>query len=204
MKSLVFLAFISLPAWAQDSSALINDFKSLLPKFQVTPTSEQAFCYRGESGVNGYQLDKLQRIASLTKLITSFHVAEVLDLQKTYTTKIYISQNKLHIEGSKDPYFEEEKLLLLMQSLNDLGYSKFDEVTFDRNFLFYDIALQSYEVITSTHTRQRLMTYLNSSNSKFIRTKWLEAYNFAREEGVEINTLVTPQVNASKVTAVSH
>jgi D-alanyl-D-alanine carboxypeptidase/D-alanyl-D-alanine-endopeptidase (penicillin-binding protein 4) len=199
MKGLVALLLISFQAWAQDSSALIDDFKSMLPKYQVSPISEQAFCYRSEKGVGGYQLDKLQRIASVTKLITTFHASEVLDLHKTYTTKIYIGQNRLHIEGSKDPYFEEEKLLLLMQNLNDLGYSNFDEVTFDRNFLFYDIVLQSFEVITPNHTRQRLTTYLNGSNAKLIRTKWLEAYKFAKEEGVEINTLITPRIDASRV-----
>ena len=199
MKSLVALVLISFQAWAQDSSVLINDFKSLLPQYQISPISEQVFCYRSETGVDGIQVDKLQRIASVTKLITTFHAAEVLDLHKTYTTKIFISQNKLHIEGSNDPYFEEEKLLLLMQSLNDLGYSKFDSVTFDQNFLFYDIALQSYEVITPSHTRQRLMAYLKASNSKFVRSKWLETYNFAKGEGVEINTLVTPQIEANQI-----
>jgi len=201
MKQLLLLICVfSVSAFAQTSESLVLDFKTMLPKSGISPISEQTFCYNQSGVVEGYQVDKLQRIASVTKLLSTFAASETLDLNKRFETKLYISGDKLHIEGSRDPYFEEEKMMLLMKALNDLGYKSFKTVTFDKNFIFSDVALQSHQDITTSHTRLRLGTYLNSKNVKFLRTQWLAAYTFAQEENVVLDKTRTPSINATTVT----
>ena len=201
MKQLLLLISVfSFSAFAQTSESLVLDFKTMLPKSGISPISEQTFCYNQSGVVEGYQVDKLQRIASVTKLLSTFAASETLDLNKRFETKLYISGDKLHIEGSRDPYFEEEKMMLLMKALNDLGYKSFKTVTFDKNFIFSDVALQSHQDITTSHTRLRLATYLNSKNVKFLRTQWLAAYAFAQEENVVLDKTRTPSINATTVT----
>ncbi len=201
MKQLLLLISVfSFSAFAQTSESLVLDFKTMLPKSGISPISEQTFCYNQSGVVEGYQVDKLQRIASVTKLLSTFAASETLDLNKRFETKLYISGEKLHIEGSRDPYFEEEKMMLLMKALNDLGYKSFKTVTFDKNFIFSDVALQSHQDITTSHTRLRLATYLNSKNVKFLRTQWLAAYTFAQEENVVLDKTRTPSINATTVT----
>jgi D-alanyl-D-alanine carboxypeptidase/D-alanyl-D-alanine-endopeptidase (penicillin-binding protein 4) len=199
MKKLFLIGLFSFSAFAQDPGALVLDFKSMLQKKGLSPISEQSFCYQDGATVQGYQVEKLQRIASITKLFSTFFASETLDLNQRFETKIYISGDRLHIAGSRDPYFEEEKLLLLMNALNDLGYKSFKSVTFDSNFKFYDMALSSHLDIKPELTRQRLMTYFNSANSKFIRAKWLAAYEFGKEENVSLDREITPSLTSSKI-----
>lgn len=200
MKRL-FLAFslYTTAALAQSGDALIADFKSMLPKSGISPVAEQAFCYDEGQGAQGHQVDKLKRIASVTKLFSTYLASENLDLHKRFETKLFISGDKLHIEGSRDPYFEEEKLMLLMSALNTLGYKSFKTITFDSNFKFYDIALSSHATITTANTRTRIMAYFNNKNIKFIKTKWLAATKFAQEEGITLDENITPVVHASSV-----
>lgn len=193
------MSIFSFSALAQVSATLVTDFKTMLPKHGISPIAEQTFCYNQSGIVEGYQVDKLQRIASITKLLTTFAASETLDLNKRFETKLHISGDKLHIEGSRDPYFEEEKMMLLMKALNDLGYKKFKSITFDKNFIFTDVGLQSHKDITTSHTRLRLATYLNSSNIKFLRTQWLTTYNFAKEENVDLDKNTIPSVHATTV-----
>ena len=201
MKRLLFLmSIISFSAFGQTPADVVSDFKTMLPKNGISPIAEQTFCYNQSGNVEGYQVDKLQRIASITKLLSTFAASETLDLNKRFETKLYISGDKLHIAGSRDPYFEEEKMMLLMKALNDLGYKSFKSVTFDKDFLFTDVALQHHQNITTAHTRLRLATYLNSKNIKFLRTQWLTTYNFAKEENVDLDKTITPSVNAATVT----
>lgn len=200
MKFILFLLlFASYSAQAQNPAGLVTDFKSLVKKHGISPITEQAFCYE-QDGVQGYQPLKLQRIASVTKIITTLFASETLDLHKTFKTKLYIAGDRLHIEGERDPYFEEEKILLLMQALNDRGYKSFKSVTFDSNFLFSDAALSSHQDLPPSHTKSRLSFYFNPSNQKSIRAAWLATAKFAREEGVEIDTAVTPSLKALSVT----
>jgi D-alanyl-D-alanine carboxypeptidase/D-alanyl-D-alanine-endopeptidase (penicillin-binding protein 4) len=198
-RLLVLFSVFSFSAFAQAPAALVTDFKTMLPKYGISPVAEQTFCYNQTGTVEGYQVDKLQRIASVTKLLSTFAASETLDLNKQFETKLYISGDKLHIAGSRDPYFEEEKILLLMMALNDLGYKSFSSVTFDKDFLFTDVALQSHQDITPAHTRLRLATYFNAKNVKLIRSKWLIAHEFAKEENVDFDKTITPSINAKTV-----
>ena len=180
------------------SPGLTQDFKDLVKVHKLGALSEQAYCY-DQNGINGYQVDKLQNIASVTKLLTTLLASENLDLHKQYTTKLYIADNKLHIEGSLDPYFEEEKFLLMMQALNQLGYKSFAEVTFDKNFLFYDLALSQHGIVTTEMTRARMAALFSQKASNQLKTEWLETVKFAKEEGVDLDPSKVPSVLTSSV-----
>lgn len=199
MKSLLFLLTLtSFSAFAQPLPALVADFKSMLLKSKISPIAEQTFCF-DQAGIQGYQVDKMQRIASLTKLITTYFASETLDLNKQFETKLYISGDHLHIEGSRDPYFEEEKLLLLMEALNELKYLKFETVTFNADFIFSDAALSSHMDITPAHTRARLAFYFNPSNAKLIKNTWLAVAQFAKEEGIVLDKTKIPSLQATTI-----
>ncbi len=200
MKKMLFaLALISFGALAQDHAGLLSDFKSMIPKSGLSPLAEQAYCYQDQSGIHGYQVDKLQRIASVTKLLSTYFASQTLDLNKTFDTKIFILGDRLHIAGARDPYFEEEKLLLLMQALNDLGYKTFKSITFDSQFHFYDVALEAHLNVTPVITQDRLKTYFSGKAQALIKEKWLTAVNFAKEEGIELNPRQIPSLTATTV-----
>lgn len=196
MKSFLLLSvFLTSQVWA-DSSALTADFKSLLSSSKISPITEQAYCYTKGGFTHGYQPYKMQRIASITKLLSTYLASETMDLHQTFTTKIYVGKDSLHIDGGRDPYFEEEKLLLLFKALNELGRKSFKNVTFSRDFLFYDQALSSYEKVTPEKSRVRLETYLK--NTKLIKNQWLSVRKYAREEGIDLD-LNGPILTSSSV-----
>lgn len=199
MKRLLLLSLLfSLKVWA-DTPALTSEFKSLVTQSKMGPVSEQAYCYLKDGVVEGFQKDKIQRIASVTKLLSTLLASETMNLNGHFFTKFYITQNSLHIEGGEDPYFEEDKLLLLFQALNSLGYKSFDKVTFDSKFHFNDTALGSFEVITPAKSRTRLAAYFSSAKSSFVRAKWQVVRKFAEEEGISLE-VTAPLVTARAIT----
>lgn len=198
MKQLLLLTiFLSFQVKA-DSPALTQEFKTLVAQSKLGTVKEQTYCYSRDGVTYGYQTDKIQRIASVTKLLSTLLASETMNLNGTFLTKFFIGKDSLHIEGGSDPYFEEDKLLLLFQALNNLGYKSFRSVTFSRNFLFYDVAMGQYQEITPEKTRARLAFYLNPKNIASVRAKWQVAKKFALEEGVELE-VKAPAVSSSVV-----
>ena len=197
MKKLLLLLLISFETAAQTPS-LSGEFGTLVKESKLGPLSEQAYCYQNENGVEGYQVDKLQRIASVSKVLTTFLASETMDLNQRFLTRIYLGKDSLHIEGNRDPYFEEDKLLLLFQALNELGYTSFKQVSFNRNFHFYDLGLDSYAKITSAITKNRLTYYLNSKNAAQVRNAWGIIRNAAEEDGIDL-PVKSPLLSAKKV-----
>lgn len=187
MKKLLFTLTLISSGVMADATVLSDDFKDLITRNKIGALKEQAYCLSEKGVVKGYQSDKLQRIASVTKLLTTLMASETMNLNQRFQTKVFITKDRLHIEGGLDPYFEEEKLLLLMRDLNRLGYSKFKQVSFTPNFLFYDVALGEFAVITPEQTRQRLAFYFSSKNKKSVNSTWNVVKKFAREEGVNIS-----------------
>jgi D-alanyl-D-alanine carboxypeptidase len=195
-----FILFFSSAGWAE-TLGLNTEFKSLVARSKLGPLSEQAYCYVQGGGIQGFQKDKLQRIASVTKLLSTLLASETLNLNGHFFTRFYISNNSLHIEGGEDPYFEEEKLLLLFRSLNALGYKKFDKVTFDKKFYFNDTALSSYQDITPAVVRTRMINYFSGAKTPFVRAKWQSVRKFAEEEGFDLE-VTAPLVTAKLISFV--
>lgn len=198
MKKLFFAAYLLSSAVFASTPELTAEFKTLVAQSKLGLTTDQAYCYAKDGVTLGYQTEKLQRIASVTKVLSTLLASETMDLHQKFTTKIYIGKDSLHIEGGRDPYFEEDKLLLLMQSLNDLGYKSFKKITFNRDFLFYDIAMGEYLKVTPEISRTRLQVYLSGNNPATVRAKWQSVRKFAEEEGVTL-AVTSPLISAASI-----
>ncbi len=167
-------------------AGLVEDHSAMIKRYKVGDLNEQVFCYGQDQG---FQVSKSQRIASLTKLITSLQVFKSLNLDKRYATRVFITQDKLHIEGSRDPYFEEEKLILMLQALNQMGLKNVKTLSFNSDFLFYDLGLESHKDITPAMVRSRLVALLNGKPTT-LKAHWQFTKTFSDEEGIKISSLV--------------
>lgn len=99
------------------------------------PTS--SFCYAIEEGkIQGVNADKPVRVASVMKLMTTFWAVEALGPNYRYTTKIFVqpATGKMHIAGSRDPFFDRDRLYLLISDLNKLGIKSASQITADKSF----------------------------------------------------------------------
>jgi len=111
----------TLNVFSQDNLA-IEYFKDLSEQYGISPLNQQSFCYQIEDKIVGHRQNQLQRIASLSKIFTTYLASENLDLRRQFRTKFYLTKSTLHIIGGEDPYFEEEKLLLLFKALIFLDF----------------------------------------------------------------------------------
>ncbi len=91
MKGLsISLIFLSFQAFA-DPQSLIEEFKQINDASIIGKISDQAFYYLENGKVEGYQVDKLQKLASVTKVLTTFAASETQDLYKRFVTRIYLT-----------------------------------------------------------------------------------------------------------------
>lgn len=201
MKKLLLLSFFIFSNVKADSPALISEFKTMITQSKIGSVKEQAFCYLKDGTIQGYQTEKSQRIASITKLLSTLLASETMNLNGHFFTKFYIGKESLHIEGGNDPFFEEDKLLLFFRALNQLGFKTFKTVTFSNTFKFYDIGMSRFEVITPEKTRIRLAAYFSPTKKSFVRAKWQSVRKFALEEGLDLE--VTSPIVTSPSVSVS-
>jgi D-alanyl-D-alanine carboxypeptidase len=183
MKKSLFLCFAFLLSAVAEAQTLNNEFKSAISEHKVGQVQDQSYCYLKNGSVAGYQVDKLQRIASLSKLFSTLLVSETMNLKQTFATKIYIGKNSLHIEGGRDPYFDKEKILLLFKALNNLGFKSFNTISYSHSFIFHNV---------------NLAFYLNPKNKKVVKSNWNAVRKFAAEEGVDLDE-EAPSLSAKSV-----
>jgi D-alanyl-D-alanine carboxypeptidase/D-alanyl-D-alanine-endopeptidase (penicillin-binding protein 4) len=131
--------------------------------------SAGAFCYAVENGsVQGYNQDKPVRIASVMKLMTTLWAVETLGPNYRFTTRIFIqpSNHEMHIAGSRDPFFDRQRLFLLLADLNKLGYKHMNRITADRNVRFDLQALDFTRYWKYAHTTSHAGTSLAARDIK--------------------------------------
>lgn len=110
----------------------------------VNAQNFQSYCYSDPnnfSNVQGLQVDKKFPIASVSKLVTSYWALSIKGAQSKFLTSIYVTPAgndvfDLHIQGSRDPYFGQEKIHYMISKLNEKGITKIRNLTFDENFLY--------------------------------------------------------------------
>ena len=96
-----------------------------------------SFCFAVENGaVTGVDADKPVRTASVTKTITTFWAINSYGPNYQYKTKFtYQASNKeLHISGSYDPFFDRDRIYVLLADLNKKGIKEISRLTFEKNF----------------------------------------------------------------------
>ena len=198
MKTIIFLAVLASATSVFAQTSLTSEFKTLITRSKIGKVADQSYCFIKDNTLQGYQPAKIQRIASVTKVISTLLASETLDLHMKFRTKVFVGKDSIHIEGGKDPYFEEDKVMLLMKGLNDLGIKSVKKVTFTPDFHFNDLPMEQYEKVTPERTRARLAAYL-SGNTTFLKATWKGIRNFAAEENVLLDELA-PVLTAESVT----
>lgn len=104
----------------------------------------QTYCYSDPNNFNnvqGLNIDKKYPIASVSKLVTSYWALSTKGPSFTYLTIVHITPVgndvfDLHIQGSNDPYFGQEKMHYMISKLNEKGITKIRNLTFDEKFIF--------------------------------------------------------------------
>jgi serine-type D-Ala-D-Ala carboxypeptidase/endopeptidase (penicillin-binding protein 4) len=193
MKNWLLFSLFTLsvsPLWAQiDISVVDSVFKSKIKAAAISPLSEQAYCVQeGDGAVQGYQTLKKQRIASVTKLYTTMAAIRNLGINKTYKTEFHYQDGHLHIKGSYDPYFEEEKVFFLIAALNEKGITSLKKITFDDKFLFIDTAPGEHVDLTTAMIQKKLKSYFSTASyGSTINANLSRARKFLKEENLSIS-----------------
>jgi D-alanyl-D-alanine carboxypeptidase/D-alanyl-D-alanine-endopeptidase (penicillin-binding protein 4) len=177
--TLIFLAFISVQNNLFASQSTDTDWQNYLSKYGL-PSTDQAYCYTDETGVAlGTNINSKIRLASVSKLITTLWAVNELGAHYKYKTKLLISNGTLHIKGSFDPFFDNEKLYFLISQLNDLGYDHFDKISFDSNLLInLDARYHSEEYPDNSPVsiKKIINNYFNTANWSATLKQDFEAY----------------------------
>lgn len=165
LKILLSMALISTQALSSERTD--TSWEKLLVTHKL-PSKDQAYCYSDDRGqVQGKNLDTRIRLASVSKLLTSLWAIEKLGINYKYETKLFIKGKNLHIEGSLDPFLGNEKMFFLLSQLNDLGFTKFDTITFDKVIQINpnaEIYSDQYPLITRASNARYLKMYFNTKN----------------------------------------
>lgn len=155
------------PPTAPIESKLVTNIRAQFKRMGTSDSS--AFCYAIEDGkVQGVNPDKPVRIASVMKLLTTFWAVESLGPNYRYTTKIYYepANKEMHIEGSHDPFFDRDRLYLLIADLNKAGIKEISRLTADKNFLInYDLTEYQY-LLSYAHSEAYAESALGNDNVK--------------------------------------
>ncbi|WP_372654472.1 D-alanyl-D-alanine carboxypeptidase [Halobacteriovorax sp.] len=116
---------------------LKTDWESILASYNLTP-KYHSFCYANEGGeVKGSNPNMKIRLASVSKLVTSYWALEKLGVDYQYKSEFYLEGKHLHIVGDLDPIYSKRKLFFLLSQLNNLGIHELDKITFDKNVIVY-------------------------------------------------------------------
>ena len=159
------LLIISFPLFSSDKTDIFWE-KQL--KAHNISGNDQAYCYTDEQNqIYGKNINMRIKLASVSKLMTSLWAMEILGSHYKYETKLYIKGNHLHIKGSLDPFMGNEKIFFLLSQLNDLGFNKFDLITFDKTIQINpnaEIPTNQYPIISRASNARNLKMYFNTKD----------------------------------------
>jgi len=184
-KIISLLILVLLPVAAAFSS--VNTDKNWTQQLKSVgiAAQDQAYCYTNDQGkVEGVNVDMLIRLASVSKLLTSFWAVDVLGSDYKFNTLLFIKGKNLHIAGSFDPFMGNEKMFYLISQLNDLGFNNFDTITFDKNVMIYPTAayeVDEYPTMNAASNARYLKMYFNTRDwSADSKKEYYNYYNLAK------------------------
>jgi D-alanyl-D-alanine carboxypeptidase/D-alanyl-D-alanine-endopeptidase (penicillin-binding protein 4) len=183
LLSLLLLSLVAVQTFASDRTD--NDWSQQL-RGQGLDKNEQAYCFTDDQGkLQGKNPDLRVRIASVSKLFVSLWSLQKLGINHKFNTKLFIKDNVLHIAGSYDPFLGNEKMFFLVSQLNELGYTKFSKITFDKNLLINpDVQYESdeYPAMNAVTNGRYLKMYFNPSSwSKDTKDEYANYYALAKK-----------------------
>ncbi len=137
LKKIITTSALLLAANSPVMADLKTDWESILSNYNMTP-QYHSFCYTDELGeIKGSNPNMKVRLASVSKLITSYWALEKLGADYQYKSEFYLVDKHLHIVGDLDPIYSKRKLFFLLSQLNNLGIHELDKITFDKNLIVY-------------------------------------------------------------------
>ena len=88
--------------------------------------------------VLGKNLEQRLPIASVSKVYTSLMAVTSFNLEHKFFTQIYVTTAPggafdVHLQGSRDPYFNKFKMHMIISRLNEMKVTKIRNLTFDEN-----------------------------------------------------------------------
>lgn len=154
------------------SSALGDIHENIKLKWQTLSeefnlnSNEHGFCYLYNDQIYGETAHLKSRLASTTKPITSLMAIDTLGVEYQFKTILSYDGENLHIKGSNDPLYSEEKLLYLIAGLNSLGIKKIKTLSFDKQVPVFADALKPYMSMSERranleNSKKELLKYFN-------------------------------------------
>ncbi len=183
-KLLLISSFLAISINAFSNEKTDKAFMANLKLEGINP-EEQSYCYTDEkNNLQGINVDKKIRLASTSKLITALWAVEKLGVDYVFPLKLYIKGKNLHLEGSYDPFLNNEKIYFLLSQLNDLGFESFETITFDK-LIYINPEAQYYAgehpYINATSNIANIKKYFNTlSWSKELKDEYSNYYNLAK------------------------
>ena len=161
-------------------------WEAILENYNLSP-EHHSFCYTDEQGeVKGSNPHMKVRLASVSKLVTTYWAVEKLTPEYKYESQFYLKDKHLHIVGDKDPIFSKRKLFFLLSQLNNLGITELDKITFDENLKVFTNAegyIGDSLTVTKSRTAANLKDFFHTPDWNRIKV----AYNtFIKETPTEI------------------
>lgn len=136
--ALVFSVFFSV-AFSVVASAKMVSIDSYIKKPGIEDSSSFCYVHKNREIIDGQRIRAKVKIASVTKLFTSFYVLKTLGPDYRFVTQLrYNERTKAaYILGSKDPYMGTRTLQFLVSELNRMGIRELTNLYFDENFAVY-------------------------------------------------------------------
>lgn len=143
-SALAVALVVQAPMAYAGQDAVVNDVSAQLKRMKGT---KSAFCFAVENGaVTGVNEDVPVRVASVMKTLTTFWAVESLpggpNYQYATTVSVQASNHDVHIDGSRDPFFDRDRLFTLLADLNHQGLTHINRLTVDGNFWFWPRATE--------------------------------------------------------------
>lgn len=202
------------------STASANEKLTTQARADLRPYgSSSAFCYVEENGaVTGVNPDQPVKIASVMKTLTTLWAVEKYGPHFEYGTKIYYqaSNGEMHISGARDPFFDRDRIYLLISDLNRLGIKKINRLTIDGNFLYnpdlfefeYKPAMWNAYMYTEAHADQPLgrVNLKEKMASAFNTDQWWKdkraRYGQTKAKNPTSNMVAVPEMTTAVVDLV--
>lgn len=192
-KILISTFVLSILVYATPQGVLTEKWNKLSEEFNLDP-SNHSFCVLEQNSgqLIGSNLHKKVRLASTSKIVTSFMAQGQYELDYNFKTRVYWNGVDLHIEGGRDPLFNDYKILALISKLNDLGIYQVRNISFGLDFWTFGDALRPYMSMSEFRANQeetinQLRQYFNLDGQLEIQERLNYIYdNFYHSEKVTL------------------
>ncbi|RZF20804.1 hypothetical protein DAY19_12520 [Halobacteriovorax vibrionivorans] len=169
----IFLFAISVNANIHNEIA--NKWLELSKEFGLD-SKEHGFCYLYNGEIYGKTAHLKARLASTSKPLTSLMALKTQGPNYEHQTEVISDGRNIHLIGSDDGMFNEDKIFYLIGRLNALGITELDNLSFDNYTPIFAIALYSRMSMSEAwyskeYNIEQLEEYFNLDTNKDIQSR---------------------------------